>query len=528
MANYFVDSTTGSDGDNGTTMDLAWATIQYALQSGGLDDGDYLWIRRLHSETPTSDINVAVAGGPRDPIRIIGWPRYSNLDITAADWTNGSTTVDNIVGLSMSRESHLGRYITAPDGYIYFITRIIDSNTIIIDKNYAGSTVTGGSGASTIHADEDYDTAQVIDDSTWTIKTSAWNADSDDLAQINWGGANYGIVYNQDYCHYWANMDFVDSGEVNGTIWFRDMKQAALVGCLFLQNYNYNCLLIYDTLAYLNRVVMVGNQAAGSTNNGLVLGSGYVIAKDVAIYGWDYYGIRFGTSGGTIFAEGLNVGVELPNDNVDISFSRGPVIVKGRDIKLGGQGNFAITGGQGSRVNIEIENYQRVHGDHYVWNLHGEMLKKNVVAGSGDPEKRSGGANSIIEVIYDKDQEVTYNFNSEAIPEWTVPLFTHEFEAATSRAYRYYVQTDTETVSASQLWLEVEYTDSYSSSGAYIYSKVTSDEDISVRTGADDWSQYIEVTGIQPAIVSKVRVKCYCNYYHTTAKIWIDPRVEII
>ena len=62
MAEYFVDAATGSDYDNGTTMDLAWATLKYAKESGGLSAGDFVWLRPNHSEIPTSDNAPAYNG----------------------------------------------------------------------------------------------------------------------------------------------------------------------------------------------------------------------------------------------------------------------------------------------------------------------------------------------------------------------------------------------------------------------------------------------------------------------------------
>ena len=70
MPNYFVDSTTGNDGDSGLTMDAAWATIEHAVEAGGLVAGDKVWVRRIHVEyagNPTSDITPTYSGTPKDP-----------------------------------------------------------------------------------------------------------------------------------------------------------------------------------------------------------------------------------------------------------------------------------------------------------------------------------------------------------------------------------------------------------------------------------------------------------------------------
>jgi len=127
MADHFVDSTTGNDADTGHDMDLAWATVEKALESGGLAAGDIVWVRPIHSEIPTTDILPIYDGTASSPIRIIGWPRAAipNTTITQADFTNGSKVIDNVVGITINRQKHTNRYITAPDGKQYHITAVL-------------------------------------------------------------------------------------------------------------------------------------------------------------------------------------------------------------------------------------------------------------------------------------------------------------------------------------------------------------------------------------------------------------------
>lgn len=122
MTNYFVDSTTGDNGDNGTTMDLAWATVEYALESGGLSAGDYVWVRRIHSETPGSDIHPTYDGAADSPIQVIGWPRAA---------ATGTASVENgfpaffSSNVTPDREKHQARRIkNDTDGKYYLITAI--------------------------------------------------------------------------------------------------------------------------------------------------------------------------------------------------------------------------------------------------------------------------------------------------------------------------------------------------------------------------------------------------------------------
>ena len=47
------------------------------------------------------------------------------------------------------------------------------------------------------------------------------------------------------------------------------------------------------------------------------------------------------------------------------------------------------------------------------------------------------------------------------------------------------------------------------------------------RADADDWDEYIEVTGIAPAVASKVRLLLYTGFYHATDQWYVDPLVVV-
>jgi len=526
MANYFVDSTTGSDTDNGTTMDLAWATLKHALEASGLSAGDWVWVRRIHVEysgSPTSDIAPIYSGTPEDPIRVVGWPR-NTFSITSATWTNGSTTVDLILPASMDREKHCGRYVTAPDGRDYLITKITDTNTFLIDREYAGATVNGPSGAATIKADEDYSTAQAIDDSGWTITKATYNADADDLPCIDFKDTAYQLYVYQDNCFGFFNLEFRDSTDDNGCFSLRISKQAFLRGCLFHQDNNDPLVNASGGgVLFIERCILEGN-STGTAQQGLSLTQGAIVRlKDVAIYSMGKFGIML-YQGCSAFAEGLNLGVEGANGDAGINLYSGGRLI-GRDVKIddtGGTVDFALGD---SFSYAQIENYNRILGAHKTFTPQGEITKKDVVSGSGDPQKRSGGADSVVELLYNLSD--TSNELPAPIAEWTPEVLTHEFEATTdSKSYRYYVQSQA-ALTAAQMWIECEYVAGYDDTSEYHIKTVQSDEAISVRSGTTDWSQYLEVTGIQPAVASKVRIRLKCRYQHATNKIFVDPKVVI-
>jgi hypothetical protein len=518
MANFFVDSTTGSDGDDGSTMDLAFATLQYALVSASKSPGDRIWVRRIHTEAgglwqPNDD------GSAADFIHSIGWPRPADASITEADWTKGNTEVDTIVGLSIDREQHLGRYITGPDGFRYLITLITDSDTFTIDREYAGATVTATDGACTIHADEDWaddmGTEYSFDDSEWAIQEANWDADPDDLPLIDLSGGLYYLYITGDLFFRFANLDFI-GGTSYGI--FRQIGSPLFIeGCLLQVPGGTHAVWGSGSIIAINRCIGVG--APGGANRIFAQAGGVAFFSNSAFYGFGDLG--FYPTGSVLYLDNVNVGVEVANGDYDLWPYNGAIIY-GKDVKLGGTNGIIFQQNQPNPP-TSIENYGKVLGAHWTSFGPGTAIKLDVVSGSGDPYKRPDGANSVIEILFDD----TGVFHKNPLPPFTPLIFEHEFEATTdTKNYRYYVNAE-EAVAADELWIEVEYVSAYDDASEYVNSKVASIESISQQADNEDWTQYMEVTGIAPATDSKVRIKCYCRYYHATAKIYIDPLVVI-
>lgn len=212
MANYFVDGTTGDNGDDGTTMDLAWDTVEYALESGGLSAGDIVWVRRIHSEVLLSDIAPAYDGTAGSPIQVIGWPRAAlpNTTITEGDWTNGSELVDNVVGITPDREKHIGRYCTAPDGKVYLITAVLWEFTV--DGMASGEefavgeiltnvtqTKKGKVWAFTDNLDETGTIQVVVDSSTAWVENDNITSDGGGDAELSANATAVGFLIDREY-----------------------------------------------------------------------------------------------------------------------------------------------------------------------------------------------------------------------------------------------------------------------------------------------------------------------------------------
>lgn len=522
MADHFVDSTTGSNGDSGHTMDLAWATLEYALESGALVAGDIVWVRRIHVEysgDPTSDIAPAYDGTPENLIKIIGWPRSTHA-ITSSDWTHGSTAVA-VDDANMDREKHCGRYITAPDGKTYLITKVTDASNIVIDREYVGSTASNA--AATIQADEDYATAQAIDDSAWTIKKAAYNADADDLPCIDFKNTAYELMVSGDLFHHFANLELRDSADTSGLIYLTGANRGtSFEGCLFYTDQNTYLIYASDTCSVaFNRCIFVGSSSGGSQRLLRIARSSDTVMRNCAVYSAGEYALL---TESPIFAENVNIGVEGANASYSLCIQYAGRLT-GRDLKLDGT-NGTLNWVQVSPFSeCSIENYGRALGAHKKFTPQGEVTKLDVVAGSGDPYKRTGGSASVVEILFNLSN-TTNNLPSPVNP-YVPDVFAHEFEATTaSKSYRYYVQA-VGAVTAAQLWIECEYVSQYEDTSEYTITKVLSDEAIAARSDASDWSQYVEVTGIAPGVASKVRIRLKCRYYHATSKIYVDPKVVI-
>jgi hypothetical protein len=364
-----------------------------------------------------------------------------------------------------------------------------------------------------------------FDDTTWTIKESTWDADPDDLAQIDFDvGAFYLAANTRDNWH-WHNLDVKNGTNGNGIMYLGSIGATLIIqGCLFTKTHN-SCLinLPSNNVLVMDRVVVTGSGAGASQ---FIYFYGCTYLNDVAIYNLGDQVIV--NNAGRHFWNSFNLGIEQANGSDDLYLIYGPNI-KAKDFNVGNALASFTMGGPVTPLQWQtcIENFQRVLGAHKVSNSQGEITSKDVVSGSGDPYKRTGGADTVVEILYDRSGNLNAAVSPYPLALAPVPVFEHEFEATTdNRKYRYYVQAEG-AVLASELWMEVEYVKSHDDTSEYTITKLTSDQAISARVDASDWSQYLEVLNVNPALASKVRIKIYCSYYDATNKIYIDPLPEV-
>lgn len=516
MAIHFVSSADGNNGNSGHTLDLAWATLEYALESGSLVAGDTVAIRRTHSEIPTSDIVVAYNGTFVNPIVIFGCPRDTHA-ISSSDWTNGNTSV-NVDDNDMDREQHQGRYITAPDGETYLITRKVPaSNTIILDREYAGTTQTNQ--AATIQADDVESDWENYNDSADTIKKSGWESDADDLALIDFNDGSYQINCAYRDFLIFKNIEFKDSGDGEGILNFEG-GQGSIQGCLIKQTtQNAPMIGIQYTHVYLKRTIIEGSGSGGSQFGiGTTFGiSGSMHLKDCAIYNCGDNAIRSVNA----FLENVNLGVEIANGDDEIGTSQGVPVIHGRDVKLGGSNGYVDIQEINSMTALSFENYQKILGAHRTF-FSGGFYEKVAIAGETPNAKVSTN------VI-----KITPNINQPPYKDYEgYVMLQHEIEmTAASHTLRYWIYNDTsvtlnDTTAKDNIYLKAEYVKAFDDTSEYVISEDFSTEiDILDAADADDWDS-LQVT-ITTATAGKVRLTIYLSFYSAAGIIFIDPAVVI-
>jgi len=519
MANHFVDSGTGSDSDNGTIMDLAWATIEHAMEAGGLSTGDFVWIEPGHFEIPISDIDVIYDGAANNFINIVAWPKAA-FSITSASWTNGSTTVDLVLPASLTRTGHCGRMVTAPDGFDYFITYVTDSNTFTIDREYAGSTVTLTDGAATIKADPYYAEAQAIDDSAWTIKKTDWDASNPARPIIDFNDAAYQFRIVDDNFIRIQGIEMKDSSDGLG-VFRAERAHTYIIGCLFKQTASNTFILHFHRHHTVMEECIVEGSGSGDTQVGIKMGTNNygggigLILKNSAIYNCGDFGIDSSTP---IFIDNVNIGVEQANGDDDIECISHIV---GKDLKLGGtNGGVYFSNSYGGGY-FGIENYQKILGAHRFYFVGGYYER---VAVSGEtPNKK----------VSDYILKITPNISGyEFIPEMAMFVLEHEIEVtAAAHTFRYWIYNDSgvtlnDAAATDDIWLEAEYIAGYDDTSEYVQNKIISTQiDILDAAGADDWD-YLEVT-LTPAVALKARLKIYFSKYLAATNVFVDTAVVI-
>jgi len=381
----------------------------------------------------------------------------------------------------------------------------------LILEPYVGATVTGVDGKFQINEDDHYSARPDVGG-----LRAAWDADAITLPQLDFNSGDFNVLFNQDRVHFLDCFDFRNSSDPSGII-SNASSTTKIRGFLLSNNYNEPIISVGGDFNLVRCVAEGRNKGTGDEG---IRFSGIGEIKDSAIFGSNQ-GLSSAAPG--VKLDNVNIGVEIPcNGYSDVRVSYYSELI-GKNVSCGGHikaYGYSII--NSPRVRFRVENFNHVLGDHREYNGLGVIRSHDVVLGSGDPYKRTDGADKIIRIIYD----INNALQKQPISELTPLVFEHEFEVNTdSKSYRYYVQCEG-IVTASELWIECEYINS-SSNELQTFTTQLSDEAFTARADENDWAEYMEVTGIAPAVASKVRIRCYCSYYDASNEIYIDPLVVI-
>jgi len=383
----------------------------------------------------------------------------------------------------------------------------------LIDREYAGSTVTGTSGKFQIEADEDYaDRPQAGID-------AGWDADAHDLPKIDFNDEAYQLVFSSDLYFSLRNFYFENSADTAGIICVTVSNSNQLLGCILKQS-SQNTAIITSryTRFCLSRFIIEGS-GAGSTQVGFSPFSsnvGFNTLVDGAIYNCGDSAIYQAI---TTKLKNVNLGSEMANGDEEIETLGGKIV--GTDVILGGTNGYILFPTNNDTDLVSFENFQKILGNHKSWFFGGTW--ESIAVTSTNANKK----------LSDTVLKITPSVNFvPSIDDWKTVVFDAEFQLnAGSQTIKFWIyndlgQTLNDTTAKDNVYLKATYVDSYDDTTEYTQTEAFSTEiDIADAADADDWD-YLQVT-VNPATASKVRVQLIVSAYDATDYFLIDPQPVI-
>lgn len=523
--------------DAGTSPTNAWTRLIASTKSivyNGYSPGDANWIRRDNGASRTIDtasgaMYFSDRGSATSPLLMVGWPRAA-VSLSQADWTRGSQVVDNVVGVTLAASDHIARNIVGPDGRTYMVSEVVDSNTMKVLQPYVGSTVTGASGACSISADDFYSGRPAAGQS------AGWDSDGQNIPQVDFNGG-HNIAGSLDYYWWFEGLEFYNCSSGYGAISLARCGLFLFRGCYF-NSMRTAVVVGMGSTAIFDRCVFTGLGGGSLHSYNLAVttrgGAGVALFKNCAVYGFgdDPFGDSY-YSRGNFFFQDCNIGVEEANYHGLTSEAQQMHL--GMNVKVGSPTsgsawrNLSSTD-QGLNPffpsGCSFENYGRSLNVKEAHRGLGTVILKDVVAGSGDPEKRTGGSDFVLDIFFDAT-----GVGTQPCHDFTPIVLEGFIKQAedTTETYEISIQANGAVTSA-QLWLEAYFLSDYYDDDTYLFSIVESDENVSTRTGADDWGNTLQVEITTPAGCgdSPVRFRLCCNYYHASNHIYADPLIETV
>lgn len=412
------------------------------------------------------------------------------------------------------------------------VTYIQSSSALNIDRPYAGATQNGA-------------TFSIAEDDEYADRPSAgsgWDSDSQDLPQIRGGTTSTPVIeFGGDRGFWWIkNMNIYKMS--NGGIITHSASQNLHNGCIsykgcvisWVSNHNGSGAGLHLTqnmdAIHLERCAIGGIAGVSNTCVGIYAAKHRqrISLRDVVIESSNT-GIYL-LEPAPISLENVNIGVEAANNYANIKTFGYNQFIVGRNVWLGQATEAykirldADTTPQlmlvGPFVNINIEGWEKKLDQ--IYRDTGQLITSKAVATeSTDPLKRSNGSDVVLIANLGTGGQY-WGPHPEQVPE---PVFDQRIwaEASIAKTYRVYMQS-TVAIASGKVWLEAEYIEKKSSNSAWAERRKLATASIAQRSGSNDWSQYVEVTGIAPHVDSTVRLKLYASHYASGASLYVDPK----
>jgi len=426
------------------------------------------------------------------------WKFIDNLDTTGTIWAvvdSSSAWVDD-------------DNITSDGGGDAELSANAIAVGFLIDREYAGGTVTGVNGKFQIDEDPDYvNRPQAGID-------AGWDADSHDLPIIDFNNEAYQLNITTDRYIIVSGFNVKDSADMDGIIFSRSNLYTLIKNCLFKQSSS-NTPIVGMRLdsTTINNCIIEGS-GTGTSQTGINTVSGSIVnLNNIALYNCGKFGIKVL---GKYNIVNSNFGIEMSNGDSEIRLDTPAGLVKGMDVKFGGSNGYIeytnISEG------IFIENYQKILGNH-----------KSFYNSFGEGESVAVTSTNANKKLSDKVLKISPNINSVfVVNEWKKELFVGNFDLNVgAHTIKYWIYNDTgdtlnDNHATENIYLEGKYIDSYDDTTTYTITNVFSTEiDIIQATDADAWVQI----SLAFTLATAGRIKVYLKVakYEATGYILLDP-----
>lgn len=603
MADFFVDDSVVGGGDDGTDWDTnAFNTggnrgTKTALESAGYAPGDKIWIRRttVYDEAiaaQNADIAPTDDGTAAAPLEFIGWPRAAipNTTITAADWTNRSTIVDNVVGISPVRERHQARFATAPDGCQYLITAILweftvdgmgagDEFTVGSLLNHTGNTRKGKVYTFVDNLDTTGTIQAVLDaEQTWDNTDNITDADGGD-AELSENARAVGFIIDREYAgttvpgvaglfQIEADEDYStrpDVGALRAT-WDADALNLPIID---FNDEAYKLYILSDRFYILKNIEFKDS----SHNSGIIstndIGQFVLIgclfkqnsnAATILSYDSGVLIIRFtaegsGTGGNQVFirtnAENITISkgaiynqgdagvdisnpMEMANINIGVETANGDddIILSSSGGKYVGK-DIKLGGTNGFVSYGGVFASPRFSCSAMIENYGKVLGEHRMFYPGGIAQRAAMTGETPNKKLSDYVLKITPNNNyAYKYEEGQCVLFEHEYQLnAGANTIKYWLYNDVGVTlnngdAVADIYLVAEYVDSYDDTSEYTITKAYSTEHTIADAADADDWDSLSVT-MTLAIASKVRVRLLISYYDLTGDIFMDLKAVI-